>query len=48
MFRAYGEKLVGPLPRFPAEMEQRINEFLNDDVTDATAITEVIGAPERQ
>lgn len=48
MFRAYGEKLVGPVPRFPAEMEQRINEFLNDDVTDATAIAEVIGAPERQ
>jgi membrane peptidoglycan carboxypeptidase len=32
MQRAYGEKLVGPVPRFPAEMEQRIDEFLKDDI----------------
>ena len=28
MRRAYGEKLVGPAPRFPAEMEQRIDSYL--------------------
>jgi membrane carboxypeptidase/penicillin-binding protein len=26
--RVYTEKLVGPAPQFPAEMEQSINEYL--------------------
>ena len=31
VLRAYGEKLVGPVPEFPAEMEQRIDVYLNGD-----------------
>jgi membrane carboxypeptidase/penicillin-binding protein len=26
--RVYGEKLIGPVPQFPAEMEQSINDYL--------------------
>jgi penicillin-binding protein 1A len=29
--RVYTEKLVGPAPRFPAEMEQRIDDYLEGD-----------------
>jgi penicillin-binding protein 1A len=28
--RVYTEKLIGPAPQFPAEMEQSINEYLQD------------------
>jgi penicillin-binding protein 1A len=28
MRRAYGEKILGPAPKFPAQMEQRINAYL--------------------
>jgi penicillin-binding protein 1A len=28
VLRAYGEKLVGPVPRFPPEMEERIDTYL--------------------
>jgi penicillin-binding protein 1A len=48
MFRAYGEKRVGPVPRFPAEMEQHISEFLESDKPDTTPIMQVIAAPARQ
>jgi membrane carboxypeptidase/penicillin-binding protein len=48
VLRAYGEKLVGPVPRFPAEMEQHIDVFLKNDVMDTTAITEVIRSPAKQ
>jgi hypothetical protein len=44
----YGEKLVGPAPRFPAEMEQRITEFLDSDKLDATPILQVVASPARQ
>ena len=30
---AYGKKLVGPAPRFPAEMEQRIDVYLKGDLS---------------
>jgi penicillin-binding protein 1A len=30
MLNAYSEKLIEPAPRFPVEMEQRINNHLND------------------
>ena len=36
VFRVYGEKVLGPPPQFPVEMEQHISAFLNDAV-DATA-----------
>jgi membrane peptidoglycan carboxypeptidase len=32
---AYGEKLVGPVPKFPAEMEQRIDLYLRGDAVEA-------------
>jgi penicillin-binding protein 1A len=48
MLGAYGAKLVGPVPRFPVEMEQHINAFLQNNVTDTTAITEVIASPAKQ
>lgn len=33
---AYGQKLVGPVPEFPAEMEQRIDVYLNGGIAAAT------------
>jgi penicillin-binding protein 1A len=29
MLKVYGEKLAGPVPEFPVEMEQRISVYLN-------------------
>jgi penicillin-binding protein 1A len=34
MLRVYREKLVGPVPEFPAQMEQRINDYLAGDSVD--------------
>ncbi len=48
VLRAYGGKLVGPVPQFPAEMEQHIDVFLKDDVVDTTAIAETIPSPSKQ
>jgi len=48
MLRAYSEKRVGPVPRFPGEMEQHIDVFLKNDVMDSTAITEAIPSPAKQ
>ena len=31
MLRVYSEKLVGPVPTFPAQMEQNINDYLAGD-----------------
>jgi penicillin-binding protein 1A len=36
MGRAYTEKLVGPVPRFPSEMEQNIDEFLKNSAMDGS------------
>jgi membrane carboxypeptidase/penicillin-binding protein len=44
LLRAYGQKLLGPAPRFPAEMEQHINVFLGSDVTD-TAVSRISPSP---
>jgi penicillin-binding protein 1A len=35
--RVYAEKLVGPAPQFPAEMEQSINDYLGGGVVKAIA-----------
>jgi len=35
--RVYAEKLVGPAPQFPAEMEQSINDYLNSSVVKTIA-----------
>src|ERR1035437_2760328 len=48
VLKAYGEKLVGPVPRFPAEMEQHIDEFLKNNVIGTTAITPAMASPARQ
>jgi hypothetical protein len=43
MLRAYSEKLLGPVTRFPAEMEQHISTFLEGSAEAATvAIAEVV------
>jgi penicillin-binding protein 1A len=47
VLRAYGEKLLGPAPRFPAEMEQRIDAFLNDGVMEEAATVAAIAPPAR-
>jgi membrane carboxypeptidase/penicillin-binding protein len=48
VLRAYGAKLVGAAPHFPAEMEQHISEFLDNDKLDATPILQVVASPARQ
>jgi membrane carboxypeptidase/penicillin-binding protein len=35
--RVYAEKLVGPAPQFPAEVEQSINDYLEGGVVKAIA-----------
>jgi len=42
---AYGKKLVGPAPRFPAEMEQRIDVYLKGDLAESTVVTNVPPGP---
>jgi penicillin-binding protein 1A len=39
VLRAYGQKLVGPAPQFPPEMEQRIDAYLQGDAVEATVAT---------
>ena len=48
MLKAYGAKLVGPVPQFPAEMEQHIDEFLTNSAIGTTAITQVMAPPALQ
>ncbi len=43
MGRAYTEKLVGPVPRFPSEMERNIDEFLRKGVIDGSVMTATLG-----
>ena len=40
MLRVYRDKLVGPVPEFPTQMEQRINAYLAGDSVEATAMPE--------
>src|SRR5512132_1742176 len=40
MLQVYGEKMLGPAPRFPPEMQQHIDVFLKNDATDTPAITD--------
>jgi penicillin-binding protein 1A len=42
VLRAYGEKLVKPVTRFPAEMEQNIDVFLKNAEMDAVPVPEVV------
>ena len=45
VFGSYGEKLVGPVPRFPAEMEERIDVYLSSDPVDTTVAANASHAP---
>jgi membrane carboxypeptidase/penicillin-binding protein len=45
MLRLYGERVLGPAPRFPAEMERHIDAFLRVDATD-TMIGEAFAPPD--
>jgi membrane peptidoglycan carboxypeptidase len=45
LLRAYGEKRLGPVPRFPAEMEAHISAFLEKDVMLTAAVMETIPSP---
>ena len=38
MLRVYREKLVGPVPEFPAQMEESINAYLKGDSPDSTGL----------
>ena len=42
VLKAYGGKLLGPAPRFPAEMEKHIDDFLINGATGTTAITQAM------
>ena len=39
VFGAYSQKIVGTVPRFPAEMEQRIDVYLEGAPAEATVVT---------
>jgi len=40
MLKVYREKLAGPVPEFPAQMEQNINAYLKDDSAGTEAVTD--------
>ena len=40
MLRVYRENLVGPVPKFPAQMEQSINAYLSGDSPDSADLPE--------
>jgi penicillin-binding protein 1A len=40
MLRVYLEKLAGPAPEFPAQMEQNINAYLKGDLAGTTAVAD--------
>jgi len=40
MLRVYREKLVGPVPEFPAQMEQNINAYLKGGSARTAAVTD--------
>jgi membrane carboxypeptidase/penicillin-binding protein len=37
MLRVYGDKLVGPVPAFPAQMERNISDYLAGDSAETAA-----------
>jgi penicillin-binding protein 1A len=40
MLRVYGEKLVGPVPAFPAQMERSIDQYLNRGPGETAAVAD--------
>jgi membrane carboxypeptidase/penicillin-binding protein len=40
MLKAYREKLLGPVPEFPAQMEQSINVYLENDSVESESSAE--------
>ncbi len=47
VLNAYGKKLLGPAPRFPPAMEQRIDDYLQGDSTDTSVRPNLPTAAER-
>jgi penicillin-binding protein 1A len=45
MLSVYREQLVGPVPVFPARMEQSIDRYLNDSLDAAAAVDAALAAP---
>jgi membrane peptidoglycan carboxypeptidase len=43
VLRAYSKKLVGPVPQFPPEMEQHIDEFLKNSAVEGGVATSTLG-----
>ena len=41
MLRVYREKLAGPVPEFPAQMEQNINAYLKGDSSGTAAVADL-------
>ena len=41
MLRVYRENLVGPVPEFPAQMEQSINAYLSGDSPDSADLPQL-------
>jgi hypothetical protein len=44
MLRVYRDKLVGPAPEFPAQIEQRISDYLKGDSVSTTGPIQSTGA----
>ena len=47
VLRAYSGRLLGPVPRFPAEMERHIDVFLENIAVDADGIAQATTAPSK-
>jgi penicillin-binding protein 1A len=45
VLRAYDDKLVGPAPQFPAQMEQSIDGYLKGGLVETSAMTNAAPAP---
>ena len=46
MLRVYREKLVGPVPEFPAQMEQSINNYLKGEPVEGVSLPTTQKAPD--
>ena len=46
MLRVYREKLAGPVPEFPAQMEQSINNYLKGEPVEGVSLPTTQNAPD--
>jgi hypothetical protein len=47
MLKVYGDRIVGPVPAFPDQMEQRITRYLQGD-TEAIVASAAAGSSQRR